>query len=45
MNNNVLAQVAALPKMGAPELKKMWKELYRSDPPPFNKPYYTQFAN
>jgi hypothetical protein len=42
MNNNVLAQVAALPKMGAPELKKMWKELYRTDPPPFNKPYYVK---
>jgi hypothetical protein len=42
MNNNVLAQVAALPKMGAPELKKMWKELYRTDPPLFNKPYYVK---
>ena len=28
MNNNVLAQVAALPKLGAGELKKMWKEMY-----------------
>jgi len=42
MNTNVLAQVAALPKMGASELKKMWKELYRTDPPPFNKPYYVK---
>lgn len=42
MNNNVLAQVAALPKMSAPELKKMWKEMYLTDPPPFNKPYYVK---
>jgi len=42
MNNNVLAQVAALPNMGATDLKKMWKEMYRTDPPPFNKPYYVK---
>lgn len=42
MNNNVLAQVAALPNMGATELKKMWKEMYRTDPPPFSKPYYVK---
>lgn len=42
MNNNILAHVAALSKMGAPELKKMWRELYRSDPPSFNKPYYVK---
>ena len=42
MDNTVLAQVSALPKMGAAELKKIWKEIYRTDPPPFNKPYYVK---
>ena len=42
MNNNVLAQVAALPNMKATELKKLWKDVFRADPPPFNKQYYVK---
>jgi Protein of unknown function (DUF2924) len=38
--DNVLPQLAALPHKTAPELKKLWSELYRTPPPPFNKPYY-----
>lgn len=42
MNNNVLAQVAALPNMKTAELKKLWKDVFRADPPPFNKQYYVK---
>ena len=34
---NVLKQVADLPGMTTPDLKKMWKNLYDRDPPPYNK--------
>jgi len=40
MSNNILAQVAALSDKGANELKKLWRKLYQTEPPPFNKPYY-----
>lgn len=39
MNNNVLSQVAALKTMETVDLKKKWKELYDTDPPPFNRVY------
>jgi len=42
MNNNVLAQVAALPNMKTTELKKLWKDVFRADPPSFNKQYYVK---
>lgn len=42
MINDVLAQVAALPGMKSADLKKMWKDIYRTDPPPFNKLYYVK---
>lgn len=39
MNNNVLAQVAALKTMETTQLKEKWKELYDEPPPPFNRVY------
>jgi len=37
MRNQMIARIAALPEMTAPELKKLWKNLYSCEPPPFNK--------
>lgn len=39
MNNNVLTQLAALKEMEVPQLKDKWRELYDSEPPPFNRGY------
>lgn len=39
MKNNVITQLAALRTMQAPELKEKWRELYDSEPPPFNRVY------
>ena len=33
MDKTVLARVAALPRMTLPELKALWRDLYREDPP------------
>ncbi len=38
MNNiSVIKQVAALPGMPTGELKKMWADLHKAEPPPFNR--------
>ena len=37
MNTSVLAQVAALEGMETTALKKMWRDLFDADPPPYNK--------
>ena len=39
MQNDVLARVASLPQMPMPELSTLWKELFQSDAPKYNKPY------
>lgn len=39
MSNEVLKRVAALPGMSTGELKKLWRELNRSDPPPYNRAF------
>ncbi|MBF0142880.1 MAG: DUF2924 domain-containing protein [Magnetococcales bacterium] len=39
MRSDTLQRVAALPGMSAAELKKMWKELCQSEPPPYNKAF------
>jgi hypothetical protein len=36
---DVLKQVAALPGMSTQNLKKMWKDLFNADPPPYNKQF------
>ena len=33
------ARLAALKTMPAPELRKQWRELFETDPPPFNRRY------
>jgi hypothetical protein len=39
MNDNVLAQLAALPEKTPAELKQLWRELYDREPPSGNKPF------
>lgn len=39
MNNDVLAQITALKTMPIGQLKKLWKELYQSKAPEFNRNY------
>ena len=39
MNNNIIAQVAALKMMPMSELKEQWKKLHECEPPPFNRGY------
>ena len=39
MNKGVLKQVAALPSMPPDELRAMWRELFGSEPPPYNKQF------
>lgn len=41
MSNEVLAKVAALKMMPVGQLKKLWRELYRTEPPEFNRTYLT----
>ena len=40
MTDNIIAQLRALHDKPAPELKRLWNELYGTEPPPFNKVYY-----
>lgn len=42
MDHDLLARIAALPDMSAPELKKLWRELHKDEPPPFNRVYYVK---
>ena len=37
MTYSVLAQIAALKRMSAPELKKQWRLLFDAPPPPYNR--------
>jgi hypothetical protein len=36
---DILKQVTALPGMSTQNLKKMWKDLFNTDPPPYNKQF------
>ncbi len=36
---NVLGRLAALKAMPTPDLKRQWRELFGTEPPPFNRPY------
>jgi hypothetical protein len=37
MSDTVLAQIAALKTMAMPELKGKWRELFDTEPPPYNR--------
>jgi hypothetical protein len=37
MTASVVAQLAALKATSTPDLKKKWRELFASDPPPYNR--------
>ena len=37
MTGTVVARVAALKSMPISDLKQQWRELFDSDPPPFNR--------
>ena len=37
MTGSVLANIAALKAMPAPVLKQRWRELFDSEPPPYNR--------
>ncbi|MGE0661074.1 MAG: DUF2924 domain-containing protein [Reyranella sp.] len=37
MNDSVLARLAALKKTPTPDLKKQWRELFDTEPPPYNR--------
>lgn len=37
MADNVLAQLAALKMMSTPALKARWRELFETEPPPYNR--------
>lgn len=39
MTDSVLASIAALATLPMPALKQRWRELFETDPPPFNRPY------
>jgi hypothetical protein len=36
---DVLGRLAALRTLPTPELKRQWRELFGTEPPPFNRPY------
>jgi hypothetical protein len=37
MSDTVLARLAALKTMPTPELKRQWRDLFESEPPPYNR--------
>lgn len=37
MTDSVLAQLAALPEKSTPELKQLWRDLFDSEPPRYNR--------
>ncbi len=39
MQSSVMAQVVVLPDKTTDELKRMWRDLYDSDPPPYNRAF------
>ena len=39
MTDTISARLAALTKVSTPDLKDLWRELFDSEPPPFNRRY------
>jgi hypothetical protein len=39
MTDTILAQLAALKRMPTPDLKRKWRELFDTEPPPYNRRY------
>lgn len=39
INTDVVKQVSALPGMSISDLKKRWKDLHQTEPPPFNRTF------
>jgi hypothetical protein len=37
VTESVVARVAALKTAAAPELKRLWREIFKEEPPPFNR--------
>ena len=37
MSNTVLARLAALKTMPTPDLKRQWRDLFETEPPPYNR--------
>ena len=37
MTDTVLARIAALKTMATPDLKRKWRELFDTEPPPYNR--------
>lgn len=37
MTDNILARLAALKTMSSPDLKRRWRELFETEPPPYNR--------
>jgi len=37
MNDSLVARVAALKTSPTPDLKQMWREMFLTEPPPFNR--------
>ena len=37
MNDSLVARVAALKTSPTPDLKQMWREMFQTEPPPFNR--------
>ena len=42
MNSDIIGRIAGLPGLPVPDLKKLWRELYGKEPPPFNKVYFVK---
>jgi hypothetical protein len=40
MNSEIVGRIAKLPALSAPDLKKLWRDLYGKEPPPFNRVYF-----
>lgn len=39
MTDSVLARLAALKSLPIPDLKRQWRDLFDTEPPPFNRRY------
>ena len=42
MNSEVISRIAKLPDLEASDLKKLWRDLYGKEPPPFNQTYFVR---
>jgi Protein of unknown function (DUF2924) len=39
MTASILAQLAALKSLPTPDLKRRWRDLFETEPPPFNRAF------